>query len=84
MCRELADYIVFKAGTDNGTPGSPVLCRKIPAIISTKETFSPVGFLPQSWRQQGREEGPLTAARALEGSRCFTSHPGFGQVTQLL
>ena len=54
MCGELADHIVFKAGTDNGTPGSPVLCRKNLQLYQLRKPL----VLWASWRSHGgsREE----------------------------
>ena len=66
MCGELADRIVFKAGTDNGTPGSPVLCSK---NLQSYQLRTPL-VLRASWQSRGGsgEERKDLAARALGGS----------------
>ena len=68
MCGELADRIVFKAGTDNGTPGSPALCSK---NLQSYQLRTPL-VLRASWQSRGgsgEERKDLAAAGALEGSR---------------
>ena len=62
MCGELADRIVFKAGTDNGTPGSPVLCSK---NLQSYQLRTPL-VLRASWQSRGGsgEERKDLAARA--------------------